>query len=108
MCTQAPFYGMHPGQLLNAKLLHPTLQLLPFTDVAPPALVSLCTSCWSEDPAQRPTMQGVVEHLNCMAVDLLGEEQAVAAFPDIARAISAQRRIAAAAAAATAAHRHTF
>ncbi|KAF6253847.1 hypothetical protein COO60DRAFT_383790 [Scenedesmus sp. NREL 46B-D3] len=94
---QAPFHGMHPGQLLNAKLTHPTSQLLPLPDSAPPALAGLCLGCWAEEPGQRPSMQGVIEQLNCMALELLGEDQALLAFPDLARHVMAQRRSAAAA-----------
>jgi hypothetical protein len=45
-------------------------------------------------------MAGVIAALNCMAVELLGEETALLAFPDLARHVMAQRRSAAAAAAA--------
>jgi hypothetical protein len=99
---QAPFCGMHPGQLLNAKLIYPTSQLLLLPDSAPAALASLCLACWAEEPSQRPSMQGVIEQLNGMALHLLGEDQAMLAFPDLARHVMAQRRSTAAAAAAAA------
>jgi hypothetical protein len=88
---------MHPGQLLNAKLTHPTSQLLPLPDSAPAALASLCLACWQEEPSQRPSMQGVIEQLNGMALQLLGDDQAMLVFPDLARHVMAQRRSAAAA-----------
>jgi hypothetical protein len=44
-------------------------------------------------------MAGVIAALNSMALDLLGEDQALLAFPDLARHVLAQRRSAAAAAA---------
>lgn len=94
---QAPFIGTHPGQLLNMKLCHPTSELLPFPESAPAALVSLALDCWADSPAQRPTMPAVVDRLNSFASELLGEEQAVMLFPDIACKLSAQRRSAAAA-----------
>jgi acyl carrier protein phosphodiesterase len=96
-CLQAPFCGMHPGQLLNAKLTHLTSQLLPLPDSAPAALASLCLACWEEEPSQRPSMQGVIEQLNGMALQLLGDDQAMLVFPDLARHVMAQRRSAAAA-----------
>ncbi|WIA40607.1 hypothetical protein OEZ86_013945 [Tetradesmus obliquus] len=99
---QVPFHGMHPGQLLNAKLTHPTSQLLPLPEAAPPALASLCLACWEEQPGRRPSMQGVIQQLNALALELLGEEAALLAFPDLARQVLAQRRSAAAAAAAVA------
>lgn len=44
-------------------------------------------------------MTGVVASLNALAVDALGPDAAVAAFPDTARLVAERRRTAAAAAA---------
>eukprot|EP00879_Flechtneria_rotunda_P029217 GHRR01031503.1.p1 GENE.GHRR01031503.1~~GHRR01031503.1.p1 ORF type:complete len:106 (+),score=39.70 GHRR01031503.1:297-614(+) len=93
---------MHPGQLMMLKLSHHTDKLLNFPDTAPPAIAALCTACWADDPTQRPTMRAVVDALNQVALDLLGEEVAVMVFPDVARALIAQRKEAAAIAAAAA------
>lgn len=93
--AQAPFYGMHPGQLLSLKLSHHTSQLLPFTPMTPPSLAQLCLDCWSEEPSQRPSMPAVVQRINDLTVTLLGQEQAVAMFPDVAASLAAQRRQAA-------------
>jgi hypothetical protein len=89
---QAPFYGMHPGQLLSLKLSHPTSQLLPFPDSTPQGLAQLCQDCWSESPPERPSMASVVQRINDLAVSLLGQDQAVAMFPDVAASLAAQRR----------------
>lgn len=80
------------------KLTHSTSNLLQFPDTAPPSLASLALDCWADNPAQRPSMVAVIDRLNSVALDLLGEEQAVMQFPDIARKLSAQRRSLAAAA----------
>lgn len=100
---QAPFYGMHPGQLLSLKLSQHTSQLLPFPAMAPAGLTQLCLDCWAAEPSQRPSMSTVVQTINELAVSLLGQEQAVAMFPDVAASLAAQRRQAALAAAAAAA-----
>ena len=100
---QAPFYGMHPGQLLSLKLSQHTSQLLPFPATAPAGLTQLCLDCWAAEPSQRPSMPTVVQTINELAVSLLGQEQAVAMFPDVAASLAAQRRQAALAAAAAAA-----
>lgn len=100
---QAPFYGMHPGQLLSLKLSQNTSQLLPFPASTPQGLAQLCLDCWSESPPQRPSMASVVQRINELAVGLLGQEQAVAMFPDVAASLAAQPRQVALMAAATAA-----
>jgi hypothetical protein len=94
---------MHPGQLLSLKLTHDTSELLPLPPGAPAGLCDLCRDCWASEPAARPAMAAVVCCINSLAVDLLGEEQAVALFPDVAASLSARRRLAASAAAAAAA-----
>jgi hypothetical protein len=101
--VQAPFYGMHPGQLLSRKLSQHTSQLLHFPPSTPPCLVLLCLDCWANEPARRPTMAAVVQRINDLAVTLLGQQQAVAMFPDVAASLAAQRRQAAMAASAAAA-----
>lgn len=95
---QAPFYGMHPGQLLSLKLSQHTSQLLPFPPSTPHGLAQLCLECWTVEPLERPSMVAVVQRINDLAVTLLGQEQAVAMFPDVAASLAAQRRQAAAAA----------
>lgn len=100
---QVPFYGMHPGQLLSLKLTHHTSKLLPFPPHAPGGFTQLCLDCWAPDPADRPAMPLVVQRLNQLAVDLLGEGQAVAMFPDVSASLAALRRHARQAAAAAAA-----
>lgn len=92
---QPPFYGMHPGQLLSRKLSQHTSQLLPFPQATPPGLAQLCLDCWAQDASQRPSMTAVVSRINDLAVTLLGQEQAVAMFPDVAASLAAQRRSAA-------------
>lgn len=98
--AQAPFYGMHPGQLLSLKLSQHTRELLPFPPSTPPGFAQLCLDCWAEHPPARPGMAAVVQRINELAVSLLGQEQAVAMFPDVAASLAAQRRQAALAAAA--------
>jgi hypothetical protein len=99
---QAPFYGMHPGQLLSRKLSQHTSQLLHFPPSTPACLVQLCLDCWADEPARRPSMAAVVQRINDLAVTLLGQQQAVAMFPDVAASLAAQRRQAAMAAVAVA------
>jgi hypothetical protein len=48
-------------------------------------------------------MEDVVAALNLLVIQLMGQERAMAAFPDVAKLVLAQRRAAAAAAAAEAA-----
>jgi len=55
--------------------------------------------CWADPPA-RPQMDGVVTALNHLVIDLMGQDRAIAAFPDVAKLVLAQRRAAAAAAGA--------
>jgi len=92
---QAPFYGMHPGQLLSLKLSQHTSQLLPFPPSTPSGMAQLCLDCWTAEPLERPSMAAVVQRINDLAVTLLGQEQAVAMFPDVAASLAAQRRQAA-------------
>jgi hypothetical protein len=42
MYDQAPFHGMNPGQLMTAKLLRPTAEMLPLPDWVPRGLADLC------------------------------------------------------------------
>jgi hypothetical protein len=89
---QAPFYGMHVGQLMAAKLQRQAGDLLPLPNSLPPCLRQLCSSCLAADPAARPTMDAVVSRLNQCAVECLGEGWALGLFPDLARALVAARR----------------
>jgi hypothetical protein len=52
-------------------------------------------------------MEGVIAALNRLAVELLGQDRAVAAFPDVAKLVLAMRRAAAAATAAASADPHS-
>jgi len=54
LLCQAPFYGMHPGQLLHLKLTWPTSELLLLPLSTPAAIAELCLECWAEEPAARP------------------------------------------------------
>jgi hypothetical protein len=83
---------MNPGQVLGLKLEKPTSKLLPFPDDTSEPLVQLAMDCWAEAPASRPAMHEVIADLNGMALQLLGEEGALAMFPDMARMLSALRR----------------
>ncbi|KIZ05372.1 Serine/threonine-protein kinase HT1 [Monoraphidium neglectum] len=103
----APFHGMNPGQLMSAKLSRPTADMLPLPDWVPRGLAELCQGCWRDDPACRPPMEGVIAALNRLAVELLGQDRAVAAFPDVAKLVLAMRRAAAAATAAASADPHS-
>ena len=89
---QTPFWGMNPGQVLSLKLHQPTSVLLPFPKGTSEPLVQLAIDCWAEVPASRPAMHEVIADLNGLALQLLGEEGALAMFPDMARMLSAMRQ----------------
>ncbi len=89
---QAPFHGMHAGQLLTAKLQHRTSELLELGSITHPGMRRLLMACWDPEPLLRPTMDGLIAELNGLALQCLGEDRALAMFPDLARVLSNKRR----------------